>query len=94
MVTYSPPLPDLYSNAQCPFCLKNDIVKNMYIATLDEDGVRVYPIDPSNYVLLCQWCAHFESKIERDTDTFIILNDLIYNSIAGDGQMSDYNGVG
>lgn len=93
MVTYSPPLPDIYSNAQCPFCLKNDIVKNMYIATLDGEGVRVFPIEPDNYILLCQWCAQFDSKELRDLYTYWLFNQLIYDSISWEGEISEYNGI-
>ena len=92
-MVYSPPLPDVDSNKACAFCEKNDIVHDMIIATLDGDGERVYPVEEDNYVLLCNWCAHFESKEERDIYTYWKLNELIYNSLIGEGEISDYNGI-
>ena len=106
MVTYSPTLPtnltkvNLYSNSQCVFCGKHDIIKRMYIASLDSGveeypatGTRVFPINPSSYVFLCQWCAHFDSKAERDIYTDWKLNDMIQQCIEWLIPASNYNGI-
>lgn len=82
---------DLYSNYECPFCGKNDIIKDMIIATI-VDGVRVYPIDPANITFLCEWCAHFDSKEDRDEYTEWLLNELQYLSAIGESDVI-YNGV-
>jgi len=84
---------DLFSNYSCIFCSKNDIFKNMYIATLDSEGKRVFPIDPNNVVFLCKWCAHFDSKLDMENYTNWLLNQLIYKSLNYEIDTSYYNGV-
>ena len=106
MVTYSPVLPtevsteNLDSNSQCVFCGKQDIIRKMYIASLHTGvekypatGIRIFPIDPTSYVFLCEWCAHFDSKATRDAYTYWLLDQLMFNSAIGEGEISDYNGI-
>jgi hypothetical protein len=72
------------------------------VFTVDQDGIRIYPNDPyhaehpptsTSTVHLCYWCRQFESKADRDEDTWEGFNDIMAWDTGDIGGYIDYNGI-